>query len=197
MFGVELLLVDVLQRFLQNGGQLVEVHATGAVGDAVLALGHVKGVQVLACSDVHAEVADGQVTHLVDELVFQELPVIHLGFVQIQQEKEGYGYHVTLDFQILDHVNIEKDVPMNLGEAEQNTKNFEVVVVLNILISYISALFAAFETVIIILKVSHDLGEGATLYAHVKWRFVISITPIAKITICPEKVVCISTVRPE
>jgi len=98
MLGVEFFLVDIFQGLSQNLGKLVKIRLGILLLLLLLArsiLVAMAGVQIVEpllvvnaqVSIVSPEVSDGDLSHLSNELKFQELPVVNFRLVQVKQEK--------------------------------------------------------------------------------------------------------------
>ena len=95
--------------------------------------------------------------------------------MQVQQEQKEYGDHVALYSQVLDVLDIKENVTVDLREAKEHTQDLEIRVVLYELVSCDPASLALFKTVIVILEVTHDLGDLSALYTDtVIYLFVYS-----------------------
>ena len=88
---------------------------------------------------------------------FEVFSVVDFAFMKVEQKEKEEGYHVAFHFQILDLLNIKEYMSMNLGEAKKYAQNFKVTIILYILVSHFTASFAAFKTIVVVLKVSDNL----------------------------------------
>ena len=86
--------------------------------------------------------------------------------MQVEQKKQEKSDAITLHLNVFDFFNIEENVSVNLGEAKQDTQDFEVAVVLDILVGHLAAPLALFKAVVIILKLTNNFGERTTLNAN-------------------------------
>jgi len=109
------------------------------------------------------EVVKSNVSHLGDELLFKEVPVVNLAFMEVEQEQKEECEQVALDLDALNLVDVEEDVAMNLSKAQDDAEHLEVIIVLDVLVSYFPAPLALLQAVVVILEFADDLRQGTTL----------------------------------
>lgn len=126
----------------------------------------------LLISDV--KVSERDLTNFVSKLLLQVLPVIDLGFMQVEQKEQDESNQVTLYFQVFDMVHVEEDVSVDLGEAEQDAQHLQIVIVFYVLVGHVSTPLASLKAVIVVLELSHDLGQGTAFDAY-KSRQVVFV----------------------
>ena len=56
-----------------------------------------------------------------------------------------------------------------ISKAQQDTQNFKVVIILDVLVGHFTASLALFEAVVIILELPDNFGEGPTLNTYKTW----------------------------
>lgn len=81
-----------------------------------------------------------QLSHITDKLFLKIFAIVDLALVQVQHEEQEHGHSIAFGFEVLDHVDVEEDVPVYLSEAEEDGEDLEVVVVFNVPVCYLITL---------------------------------------------------------
>lgn len=69
---------------------------------------------------VSVVITQGQVFHFTDKLLFKVFSIVNFAFMQIKQEQKHKSDKVALQFQIFDCLYVEKDMSMDLSEAQKD-----------------------------------------------------------------------------
>ena len=79
--------------------------------------------------------------------------------MEVKQKQQEKGYAIALYLDVFDFFDIKENVSVNLSEAKEHAQDFEVAVVLYILVGDFSAPLALFEAVVVVLELANDFGE--------------------------------------
>jgi hypothetical protein len=109
-----------------------------------------------------------ELANVVKELLLEDLPIVHLGLVQVEQEEQHDRQRKAFDFKALKLFNIVEKVFVNLRKAKHHTDHLEIVFVLNVLVGYLAAFLALLQAIVVHVEISNDFHVWvATVRAHI------------------------------